>query len=88
MFYCYLEPNTNMHKLNVLLSRKDNALARLRNAGDNIAHSKECLRLAILNSAVGSTRHKFWQSELARHDAEWREVCEELREINWELGNK
>lgn len=88
MFYCYLEPNTNMHNLNVLLACKELALARLRNAGDNIAHSKECLRLAILNHGFGSNRHKFWQSELARHDVEWSGVCEELRAINLELGNK
>lgn len=77
-----------MHKLNVILASKDNALARLTTASENIAHSKECLRLAILNSAVGSHRHKFWQSEVARHRAEWDEVREELRAINWELGIK
>lgn len=77
-----------MHKLNVLLSSKDSAIASLTNASDNIAHSKECLRLAILNSAVGSHRHKFWQSEVARHRAEWDEAREALRAINWELGIK
>jgi len=77
-----------MHKLNVILASKANAIARLTTASENIAHSKECQRLAILNSAVGSPRHKFWQSEVTRHKAEWDEVREELRAIDWELGIK
>jgi hypothetical protein len=76
------------HKLNVLTLARTNALARIRNVGDNIADAKENLRLSVLNHGTGSKAWNFWKSELARHDSEWTEVCNELREIDWELGNK
>ena len=76
------------HKLNVLLARKELALARIRNVSDNLADAKENLRLSVLNHGTGSKAWKFWKAELARHDSEWTEVCNELREIDWELGNK
>lgn len=76
---------TQMKSENELRSDHANALARLRNASDNIADAKENLRLAVLNHGFGSKAWHFWNSEIKRHETEWLATREELREIEHEL---